>query len=266
MGSSSVSKLYLCLWSQALILWTKPYSTDYALKRQTVINSCTLRRCFPADVGENWWWDYRLTCFNPCTTSAFDSFLLSLLIFVCTCHRTQSITANTQNQTMRITVTVQFLTFSFLSTMWAKYITNHSSVVRLMLHPLFALIFDVNWYFISLLKKLFRKISNRLSSDSTWLINMAFLFKKTNKHIYHFICPQSVILLLHLHGGLSKRYQPVSNMTGIFLENVSILHQMSFLKFHEKSTGEFKAIPKTLWETVWSKGGALHLLDSYLLY
>lgn len=87
---------------------------------------------------------------------------------------------------------------------------------------------------------------------------MAFLFKKTNKHIYHFICPQSVILLLYLYGGLSKRYQPVSNMTGIFLENVSIL------KFHEKSTGEFKAIPKTLWETVWPKGGALHLLDSFL--
>lgn len=156
----------------------------------------------------------------------------------------QSITANTQNQTVRITIRVQFLTFSFLSTMWGKYITNHSSVVRLMLHPLFALIFDINWYFISLLKKLFRKISNRLSSDSTWLINMAFLFKKTNKYNYHFICPQRVIL--HLHGGLSKRYQPVSNMTGIFLENVSILHQMSFLKFHDKSTGEFKTIPKTL--------------------
>lgn len=199
MGSSSVSKLYLCLWSQALILWTKPYSTDYALKSQTVINSCTLRKCFPADVGENWWWDYRLTCFNPCTTSAFDSFLLSLLIFVCTCHRTQSITANTQNQTMRITVTVQFLTFSFLSTMWGKYITNHSSVVRLMLHPLFALIFDVNWYFISLLKKLFRKISNRLSSDSTWLINMAFLLKKKQTNIFTTLYVPKVLFYFYIY-------------------------------------------------------------------
>lgn len=154
MGSSSVSKLYLCLWSQALILWTKPYSTDYALKRQTVINSCTLRRCFPADVGENWWWDYRLTCFNPCTTSAFDSFLLSLLIFVCTCHRTQSITANTQNQTMRITITVQFLTFSFLSTMWGKYIMINARAkwsffesIYVLITTLDVLLILLNWYF-----------------------------------------------------------------------------------------------------------------------